>query len=81
MEDTTIELTTKLLSVEKAYEAVVTESAGAVSTFVGTTRDCFDGKRVVRLEYEAYEPMAKAKLQQLCEEVELKQTHTSSRHR
>lgn len=35
---------------------------GAISTFLGITRDTFDGKRVVELEYEAYGPMALAKL-------------------
>ena len=31
---------------------------GAVATFAGTVRDTFGGRRVVRLEYEAYAPMA-----------------------
>ena len=31
---------------------------GAVSTFIGTTRNTFEGKKVVRLEYDAYIPMA-----------------------
>lgn len=31
---------------------------GAVSFFVGTTRDHADGRKVERLVYEAYEPMA-----------------------
>ena len=32
--------------------------SGAVSSFIGTTRDSFEGKRVTRLTYEAYQPMA-----------------------
>ncbi|MCC6349090.1 MAG: molybdenum cofactor biosynthesis protein MoaE [Candidatus Eisenbacteria bacterium] len=31
---------------------------GAIVTFLGTTRDHHEGRRVTRLEYEAYEPMA-----------------------
>lgn len=31
---------------------------GAIATFAGTVRDTFGGRRVVRLEYEAYAPMA-----------------------
>lgn len=31
---------------------------GAVATFSGTVRDSFQGRRVLHLEYEAYEPMA-----------------------
>jgi molybdopterin synthase catalytic subunit len=38
---------------------------GAVALFLGTTRDHHDGRRVVRLAYEAYEPMAVAALERL----------------
>lgn len=36
---------------------------------LGTTRDTFNGKRVVRLEYEAYEPMAKKELANICQDI------------
>ena len=35
---------------------------GAIALFHGTTRDHHEGRRVVRLAYEAYEPMALAAL-------------------
>ena len=35
---------------------------GALALFVGTTRDHHDGRRVARLAYEAFEPMALAAL-------------------
>ena len=38
---------------------------GAFAVFLGTTRDHHDGRRVVRLAYEAYEPMALAALESL----------------
>ena len=38
---------------------------GALAVFLGTTRDHHDGRRVVRLAYEAYEPMALAALESL----------------
>ncbi len=34
------------------------DEAGGISFFLGTTRDNFNGKKVLRLEYEAYIPMA-----------------------
>ena len=37
-------------------------SCGAIVTFLGTTRDHHGGRRVLRLAYEAYEPMALAAL-------------------
>ena len=32
--------------------------AGAIATFIGITRDTFEGKKVAKLEYECYKPMA-----------------------
>ena len=40
------------------HSLCVDARAGAVSSFVGTTRNSFMGKTVVRLEYEAYEALA-----------------------
>ncbi|XP_073010090.1 molybdopterin synthase catalytic subunit [Typha latifolia] len=42
--------------------------AGAISTFEGTTRGTFNGKRVVELRYEAYVPMALRRLRGICAE-------------
>ena len=38
---------------------------GAVSLFIGNSRDHNEGRRVTRLEYEAYEPMALVALETL----------------
>jgi molybdopterin synthase catalytic subunit len=46
------------LDVSAVSALVTAPNTGATSIFVGTTRDNFCGKRVVRLEYEAYVPMA-----------------------
>lgn len=43
-------------------------TAGAIVTFVGTTRANNAGRRVTRLEYEAYEPMALAEMRKLARE-------------
>jgi molybdopterin synthase catalytic subunit len=43
-------------------------SCGAVATFVGITRDHFDGRSVIRLNYEGYVPMAVRTLRQLLHE-------------
>jgi molybdopterin synthase catalytic subunit len=42
--------------------AAARPDCGALSLFLGTTRDHHEGKRVTRLAYEAYEPMALAAL-------------------
>eukprot|EP01032_Pedospumella_encystans_P035760 gene35760-40453_t len=41
-------------------------SAGAVTSFFGTTRDTFEGKDVTHLEYEAYPEMALASMLDIC---------------
>ncbi|MHB8383401.1 MAG: molybdopterin converting factor subunit 1 [Candidatus Binataceae bacterium] len=43
-------------------------SAGAVVTFAGTTRQTNAGRQVIRLEYEAYEPMALREMRKLAHE-------------
>jgi molybdopterin synthase catalytic subunit len=54
-----VEVCAAPLSLERYVAAVADDGAGAIATFIGVTRDTFDGKRVLRLEYEAYEPMAR----------------------
>lgn len=61
-----VQLQQEPLDVQRVLEAVAHASAGAISSFVGTTRDHFQGKRVLRLEYEGYEPMAAAELRKIC---------------
>jgi MoaE-MoaD fusion protein len=52
-----------------ALEAAVADPlAGAVCTFVGATRENNVGRKVLRLEYEAYEAMALSEIRKLAEE-------------
>jgi len=48
---------------------VADPKAGAIATFSGTTRDHHGGKKVLRLEYEAYVPMAEKVMRQIIEEM------------
>jgi molybdopterin synthase catalytic subunit len=50
------------LSLERVVSEVASDDAGAVATFVGTTRARSRGRDVVRLEYEAYEGMAEEEM-------------------
>lgn len=45
--------------------AVADPGSGATVTFFGTTRDHNDGRRVTRLEYEAYPEMALAEIRKI----------------
>merc|ERR1712070_570625 len=59
-------LTHDKLCVDTCSQMAGADCAGAISLFVGTTRDNFEGKTVLRLEYEAYEEMAQKEMQKLC---------------
>lgn len=45
--------------------------AGAVSTFLGTTRDTFEDKIVTHLSYEAYNDMAIESMKEICKKIRL----------
>jgi molybdopterin synthase catalytic subunit len=53
------------LSLEAAAAEVASPDAGAIATFVGTTRARSRGRDVVRLEYEAYEGMAEQAMERI----------------
>ena len=56
------------VDLEALERAVADPSAGATVTFLGTTRNGNAGRRVLRLEYEAYEPMALSEMRKLARE-------------
>lgn len=64
-----LSLSKEKLSVENISEMVTAASCGAVSIFIGTTRDNFEDKKVVTLEYEAYESMALKSLNKICDQI------------
>lgn len=64
-----LRLSHERLNVEEITELVKSASCGAVSVFIGTTRDNFEGKTVVTLEYEAYESMALKGLKEICSNI------------
>ena len=53
------------LSLEEVAREVASDDAGAIATFVGTTRAHARGREVIRLEYEAYEGMAEAEMERI----------------
>lgn len=57
------------LSVERVADEVASDDAGAIATFVGTTRARSRGRDVIRLEYEAYEGMAEAEMERIAHEL------------
>lgn len=64
-----IEITDKELDPQAISASVRGDSNGAVVTFLGTTRDSTQDRRVRYLEYEAYRPMAVKKLSEIADEI------------
>lgn len=63
-------LTNAALDAAAIAAAVATAASGAVTTFVGLVRDHNAGRRVLWLEYEAYEPLALKMFQRIGAEAE-----------
>jgi molybdopterin synthase catalytic subunit len=62
-------LTQDPIDMRELTDFVVDPSAGAMTTFVGTTRNTNDGRQVVRLEYECYPGMAEKEMVKIATEV------------
>lgn len=60
-----IEITNSKIDVAKLITSVSHEGAGATDVFIGTTRNKTSDKAVMKLDFEAYEPMAVKELQKI----------------
>lgn len=60
------------LDVGSITDRAISPSIGSTSLFVGTTRNNFQGKRVLHLELEAYEPMARKEIIKICADIRSK---------
>lgn len=59
MEDAiNIKISAEDLILKDCYDFVQDDSCGGIAVFVGTVRNSTDNKKVYKLEFSAYEPMA-----------------------
>lgn len=56
------------IAIDRLLAEVGDPDAGAIATFLGTTRRTNRGRNVLKLEYEAYRDMAEAELRRIGEE-------------
>ncbi|MFN8628697.1 MAG: molybdenum cofactor biosynthesis protein MoaE [Candidatus Binatia bacterium] len=59
------QIVTGPIDVAAIYAAVTRPDTGAAVIFIGTTRDHNEGRRVIRLEYEAYPEMALTEMRKI----------------
>ena len=64
------EISKEPINTQSVIDKVVQREAGAITTFIGTVRELTHGKKTLYLIYEAYEPMAVKKLEQIGQEIE-----------
>ena len=66
-----------------SYANVADPSVGGIVQFVGTVRNQTKGKKVLRLDFEAYEPMAIKEMTKIAERIieQWSATHVSIHHR
>jgi molybdopterin synthase catalytic subunit len=64
------EITEAPLDAARIASSVAASACGAVVTFVGLVRDHNAGRQVLRLEYEAYAPLARATFERIAAEAE-----------
>lgn len=60
-----VELTSDPIDILRLVEFTTQPDCGGISFFLGTTRNSFEDKEVVLLEYEAYEDMALRQMRDL----------------
>ena len=58
-------LTRQPIQLQELIDFVGSPEAGAVATFIGTTRNNNEGRKVIALDYDAYDEMAEAELARL----------------
>jgi len=57
------------IDLRELTDFVADPSAGAMTTFVGTTRNTNEGRQVIRLEYECYPGMAEKEMVKIATEI------------
>ena len=65
-------VTNQALQLQELVDFVTDPEAGAIATFIGTTRNHNEGRKVIALDYEAYPEMAEKELLRLGAEAKKK---------
>ena len=68
MVSTQIEIHPTSLNVSDCVDWIMSPQAGGIDIFIGTVRDATKGKKVIRLEFEAYEKMALKEMEKIAEQ-------------
>ncbi len=62
---TQIQISPTPLNIQSCIDWIRSPESGGIDVFIGTVRNATKGKAVLRLEFEAYEPMALAEMEKI----------------
>jgi len=69
---TSVKILTEQINIQSCIDWVASPEAGGIDVFIGTVRHATQGKKVVRLEFEAYESMALSEMQKIANDIKEK---------
>ena len=64
-----IQIYSEPINIAACIDKVMSPQTGGIDVFVGTVRDATKGKRVIKLEFEAYEAMALKEMNKIAQDI------------
>ncbi|GAA3985025.1 molybdenum cofactor biosynthesis protein MoaE [Mucilaginibacter dorajii] len=68
MSNTQIVLSKETLNIQSCIDWVMSPESGGIDVFIGTVRNATKGKSVLKLDFEAYEPMAISEMEKIAKQ-------------
>lgn len=69
---TDLKISSEPLDIRSCIDWVMSGANGGIDVFIGTVRDTTKGKKVVRLEFDAYENMALSEMKKIADDAKAK---------
>jgi molybdopterin synthase catalytic subunit len=64
-----IKISSEPLNIQSCIDRVMSPDSGGIDVFIGTVREETKGRKVMRLEFEAYEPMALKEMKKIADDI------------
>lgn len=68
MNNTQILLSAETLNIQSCIDWIMSPESGGIDVFIGTVRNATKGKPVLKLDFEAYEPMAISEMEKIAQQ-------------
>ena len=64
-----LKISSKRINIQSCVDWVMAPESGGIDVFIGTVRNATKGKKVIHLEFEAYENMALKEMRKIAEDI------------